>query len=40
MALDRSPEFKGVIVQIACAIEIQFESAALTSIVSETTCPA
>ena len=27
MAPDRSPEFKGVIVQILCIVEIQFESA-------------
>ena len=33
MALYRSPEFKGVIVQIVCATEIQLESAkALTKI--------
>ena len=27
MALNRSPKFKGVIVQILCAVEIQFEFA-------------
>ena len=27
MALNHSPEFKGVIVQIVCVVEIQFESA-------------
>ena len=27
MALNRSPEFKSVIVQIICIVEIQFESA-------------
>ena len=27
MALNRSPEFKGVIVQIVCVVEIPFESA-------------
>ena len=41
MALNRSPEFKGVIVQIVCAIEIEFESAlALNSIALGTICPA
>ena len=35
MALNRSPEFQGVIVQIVCVIEIQFESACiLTNITS------
>ena len=39
MALSRSPEFMGVIVQIVCAVEIQFKSAlALTTIASGTTC--
>ena len=39
MALSRSPEFMGVIVQSVCALEIQFKSAlALTNIASETTC--
>ena len=39
MALSRSPEFMGVIVQIVCALEIQFKSAlALTNIASGTTC--
>ena len=33
MALNRSSEFKGVIIQIVCVVEIQFESEwALTSI--------
>ena len=27
MALNQSPEFKGVIFQIVCVVEIQFESA-------------
>ena len=41
MALNRSPEFKGVIVQIVCVVEIQFESAwLLTSITFGTTCHA
>ena len=26
MTLNRSPEFKGVIIQILCVVEIQFES--------------
>ena len=39
MALSRSPEFMGVIVQIVCALEIQFKSAlVLTNIASGTTC--
>ena len=41
MALNRSPEFKVVIVQIVCVIEIQSESAwALTNITSGNTCHA
>ena len=41
MALDRSPEFKFVIVQIVCVVEIQSESAwALTNITSGNTCHA
>ena len=41
MVLSRSLEFKGVIVQIVCVVEIQFESAwAVTIITSETTCHA
>ena len=39
MALSRSPEFMAVIVQIVCAVEIQFKSAlASTNITSGTTC--
>ena len=38
MALNRSPEFKGVAVQIVCVVEIQFESAwALTNVTSDNT---
>ena len=41
MALNRSPEFKGVIDQIVCVVEIQSESAwALTNITSDNTCHA
>ena len=41
MALDRSSEFKVVIVQIACVVEIKSESARpLTSITSGNTCHA
>ena len=41
LALNRSPEFKGVIVQIVCVVEIQFESALdLTNITSGNTCHA
>ena len=41
MALDRSPEFKVVIVLIACVVEIESESAwALTNITSGNTCHA
>ena len=41
MALNRSPEFKVVIVQIVCVVEIQSESAwALTNIISGNTCHA
>ena len=41
MALDRSPEFKVVIVQIVCVIEIQSESTwALTNIILGNTCHA
>ena len=41
MALNLSPEFKGVIVQIVCVVEIQSESAwALTNITSGNTCHA
>ena len=41
MALNRSPEFKGVIVQIVCVLEILFESAwASTNINSSTNCRA
>ena len=39
MALSCLPEFMGVIVQIVCALEIQFKSAvALTNIASGSTC--
>ena len=39
MALSRSPEFMGVIVQIVRALEIQLKSAlALTNIASGPTC--
>ena len=39
MALSRSPEFMGVIIQIVCTVEFQFKSAlALTNIASETNC--
>ena len=41
MTLSRSPEFKGVIVQIVCVVEIKSESAwALTNINSGNTCHA
>ena len=41
MALNRLPEFKGVIVQIVCVVEIQSESArALINITSINTCHA
>ena len=41
MALDRSPEFKVVTVQIVCVVEIQSESAwALTNITSGNICHA
>ena len=41
MASNRSPEFKDVIVQIVCVVEIQFESAwALTNITSRNICHA
>ena len=41
MALNRSPEFKSVIVQTICVLEIQFESVwALTNITSGATCHA
>ena len=41
MALHRSPEFKAVIVQIVCVVEIQSESAwALTYITLGKTCHA
>ena len=41
MAVDRSSEFKVVIVQIVCVVEIQSESAwALTNITSGNTCHA
>ena len=41
MALNRSPEFKVVIVQIVCVVEIKYESAwALTNITSSNTCHA
>ena len=41
MALNHSPEFKGVIVQTECVIEIQSESAwALANITLGTTCHA
>ena len=39
MALNRSPEFKVVIVQIVCVVEVQSESAwALTNITSGNIC--
>ena len=39
MALNRSPEFKSVIVQILCVVENHFELAwALTNIISGTIC--
>lgn len=41
MALNRSPEFKRVIVQIVCVVDILYESTwALTNITSGTTCDA
>ena len=41
MALNHSPEFKSVIVQILCVVEIQPESAwGLTNIISGNTCHA
>ena len=41
MALNRSPEFKSVIVQTVCVVEIKFKSAwALTNITSGATCHA
>ena len=41
MALNRSPEFKGVIVQIVYAVEIQSESGwALINITSDNACHA
>ena len=41
MALNRSTEFKGVIVPIVCVVEIQSESASpLTNITSGNTCHA
>ena len=41
MALDHSPEFKVVIVQVVCVVEIKSESAwALTNIISGNTCHA
>ena len=41
MALNRSPEFKGVIIQIVCVVEIQSEPAStLTNIPWGNTCHA